>query len=102
MSFKEKEIIMSNNDPLPPQEQLELARIQANNKTAKSQAGVQAIAIIIVGVIVTSLIVGSIVLTIRNKEVPSWFATTISIAITGLVGVVSYNAGTENGKRKND
>lgn len=101
MSLKE-EIIVSANEPLPPKEQLELARITSATKVAKNQSTVQGIAIFIVGVIVTSLIVGSIILTIRNKEVPSWFATTISIAITGLVGVVSYNAGSESERRKSN
>ena len=101
MSFKE-EIIVSTNEPLPPKEQLELARIQSATKIAKTQSSVQGVAIFIVGVIVTSLIAGSIILTIKNKEVPSWFATTISIAITGLVGVVSYNAGSESERRKSN
>jgi len=87
------------SDQMSGQEQLTLARINASVKAHAAVARVQAVAVVMVGTIIVGFIAGSAWLTNNSKPVPDWWSTTISIAITGLVGVLSFNAG-KNSKDK--
>lgn len=91
------------HDPLPAEAQLELARIHDGTKIVRSRSKVQAVAISVVGLITAALVIGSIILTLNDKESPAFFGTTVSLLVTGLVSSVAYEAGRTsqpNGERK--
>lgn len=91
------ELPITSNQPLPPEAQLELARITDNTKILRARSRVQATAITVVGIITAALVVGSVILTLQSKEVPDFFGTTISLLVTGLVSSMAFEAGVRSG-----
>jgi hypothetical protein len=93
------------------QVELEIKRIEAADRqrqresdvvTAglKAQARITGLSVLAVAGIVLVLSVGSIILTQDNKVIPAFVATTIAVAVTGLVGLLSFNAGKSSAEKK--
>ena len=99
MSFKE-EIVVTNNETLPPQEQLELARIQAEIEAFKSKTSLQRRISTMVSLIIITIFLGSIYLTDIGKEVPAFFPTTATMAIGGILTSIGFTSGAESERRK--
>lgn len=82
-------------------DELALAKVSSDTTLAKRQITTQMIAVLAIASIVVAMTVTTYLLISEGKEPPGFYSTTISIAITGMVGLLSFQAGkaSETGKK---